>query len=132
MLIFVYRELWLGRHSPTSQLEENGAKDERKRSNIHFMKKLPKDAEASNILVGEVDFLDAPVAAFIRLQHSVPLGDLTEVSLQTRFLFILLGPPGAVESYHEIGRSMASSFADEVRRAPGASGLMAPLTQGVP
>ena len=31
-----------------------------------------------------------------------------------RFLFILLGPAGKVQSYHEVGRAMASSFADEV------------------
>ncbi len=31
------------------------------------MKKIPKGAEASNILVGEVDFLDKPLPAFIRL-----------------------------------------------------------------
>ena len=36
------------------------------------------------------------------------------VILYCRFLFILLGPSGAVQSYHEIGRAMAASFADEV------------------
>ena len=30
------------------------------------MKKIPKGAEASNILVGEVDFLEKPLSAFIR------------------------------------------------------------------
>ena len=87
---------------------ENDAK------NVLFLKKLPKDAEASNILVGEVDFLEEPFSAFIRLQNSTQLGDLTEVSVPTRFLFILLGPESAVQSYHEIGRSMAGSLADEV------------------
>ena len=91
-----------------------------------------------------MDFLEEPIAAFVRLSESLPLGDLTEVSLQTRFLlgavhtfcggktgrkkvlreessfhcrflFILLGPAGKVQSYHEIGRAMASSFADEVK-----------------
>ena len=35
-------------------------------------------------------------------------------SFGRRFLFILLGPAGKVQSYHEVGRAMASSFADEV------------------
>merc|ERR1719150_1470414 len=34
--------------------------------NSAFMKKIPKGAEASNILVGEVDFLEKPLSAFIR------------------------------------------------------------------
>lgn len=33
----------------------------------------------------QVDFLDQPIAAFVRLSESLPLGDLTEVSLRTRF-----------------------------------------------
>lgn len=49
-----------------------------------FMKKLPRDAEASNVLVGEVDFLDAPFVAFVRLQQAVMLGALTEVPVPTR------------------------------------------------
>ena len=50
------------------------------------MKKLPRDAEASNVLVGEVDFLEAPFVAFVRLQHAVMLGALTEVPVPTRYL----------------------------------------------
>ena len=68
-----------------------------------------------SILVGEVDFLSEPLCAFVRLAHSVHLGDLTEVSLPSRFLFVLLGPAAALQSYHEVGRSMASSLADEVK-----------------
>lgn len=50
-----------------------------------FMKKLPRDAEASNVLVGEVDFLDSPFVAFVRLQQAVMLGALTEVPVPTRY-----------------------------------------------
>ena len=39
------------------------------------------------ILCTQVDFLDQPIAAFVRLSQSLPLGDLTEVSLRTRFFF---------------------------------------------
>ena len=67
--------------------------------NHHFMKKLPKDAEASNILVGELEELVAPVSAFIRLNTAIDLGDLTEVPLPTRFIFILLGPNVSVKFY---------------------------------
>ena len=52
------------------------------------MKKIPKGAEASNILVGEVDFLEKPLSAFIRLQEATILGDLTEVPVPTRFMFV--------------------------------------------
>ena len=49
-----------------------------------FMKKIPRDAEASNVLVGEVDFLDKPFVAFIRLAQATTLGGLTEVPVPTR------------------------------------------------
>lgn len=56
------------------------------------MRKIPPGAEASNILVGEVDFLDKTLSAFIRLNHATGLGNITEVPVPTRFIFILLGP----------------------------------------
>uniref|UniRef100_A0A8C2AIM1 Anion exchange protein n=1 Tax=Cyprinus carpio TaxID=7962 RepID=A0A8C2AIM1_CYPCA len=88
--------------------------DNLKSLNNKFMKKVPRDAEASNVLVGEVDFLDSPFVAFVRLQQSVMLGGLTEVPVPTRFLFILLGPKGKAKSYHEIGRAIATLMSDEV------------------
>jgi solute carrier family 4 (sodium bicarbonate transporter), member 10 len=56
------------------------------------MRKIPQGAEASNVLVGEVDFLEKPLSAFIRLSQATFMGDLTEVPVPTRFIFILLGP----------------------------------------
>ncbi|XP_006880909.1 PREDICTED: electrogenic sodium bicarbonate cotransporter 4 isoform X2 [Elephantulus edwardii] len=79
-----------------------------------FMKKLPKDSEASNVLVGEVDFLDQPFIAFVRLIQSAMLGGMTEVPVPTRFLFILLGPPGRAKSYNEIGRAIATLMVDDL------------------
>lgn len=80
-----------------------------------FMRKIPQNAEASNVLVGEVDFLERPVIAFVRLLHSVTLGDLTEVPIPTRFMFIMLGPPSEESSkYHEIGRCIATLMSDKV------------------
>uniref|UniRef100_A0A673TBG2 Anion exchange protein n=1 Tax=Suricata suricatta TaxID=37032 RepID=A0A673TBG2_SURSU len=79
-----------------------------------FMKKIPKDSEASNVLVGEVDFLDQPFIAFVRLIQSAMLGGMTEVPVPTRFLFILLGPSGRSKSYNEIGRAIATLMVDDL------------------
>lgn len=98
------------------------------------MRKIPPGSEADNILVGEIDFLEQAISAFVRLNQAFQLGDLTEVPVPTRFLFILLGPhrfvlfiqfiinslsidfvvisiPGR---YHEVGRAMATLMSDEV------------------
>uniref|UniRef100_A0A671KM81 Anion exchange protein n=1 Tax=Sinocyclocheilus anshuiensis TaxID=1608454 RepID=A0A671KM81_9TELE len=79
-----------------------------------FMKKIPIDAEASNVLVGEVDFLEKPFVAFVRLSQATTLGGLTEVPVPTRFLFVLLGPPGKAKSYNEIGRAIATLMVDDL------------------
>uniref|UniRef100_A0A665V8E4 Anion exchange protein n=1 Tax=Echeneis naucrates TaxID=173247 RepID=A0A665V8E4_ECHNA len=79
-----------------------------------FMKKIPRNAEASNVLVGEVDFLNKPFVAFVRLAQATTLGGLTEVPVPTRFLFILLGPQGKAKSYNEIGRAIATLMVDDL------------------
>ncbi|XP_066499951.1 sodium bicarbonate cotransporter 3 isoform X3 [Hoplias malabaricus] len=84
------------------------------RVDMNFMKKIPPGAEASNVLVGEVDFLDCPIIAFVRLCPAVLLTGLTEVPVPTRFLFLLLGPFGKGSQYHEIGRSIATLMTDEI------------------
>ncbi|XP_028984947.1 sodium bicarbonate cotransporter 3 isoform X6 [Betta splendens] len=81
---------------------------------MNFMKKIPPGAEASNVLVGEVDFLERPIIAFVRLCPAVLLTGLTEVPVPTRFLFLLLGPFGKGPQYHEIGRSIATLMTDEI------------------
>ncbi|XP_055017324.1 solute carrier family 4 member 4a [Boleophthalmus pectinirostris] len=102
------------RNLTSSSLNDISDKPEKDQLKNKFMKKLPRDAEASNVLVGEVDFLDAPFVAFVRLQQAVMLGALTEVPVPTRFLFILLGPKGKAKSYHEIGRAIATLMSDEI------------------
>ncbi|XP_049619004.1 solute carrier family 4 member 4a isoform X2 [Syngnathus scovelli] len=102
------------RNLTSSSLNDISDKPEKDQLRNKFMKKLPRDAEASNVLVGEVDFLDAPFVAFVRLQQAVMLGALTEVPVPTRFLFVLLGPKGKAKSYHEIGRAIATLMSDEV------------------
>ncbi|KAJ7317767.1 hypothetical protein JRQ81_003929 [Phrynocephalus forsythii] len=84
------------------------------KAELHFMKKIPVGAEASNVLIGEVDFLTRPIVAFVRLTPAVLLSGMTEIPIPTRFLFILLGPIGKGQQYHEIGRSMATLMTDEI------------------
>ncbi|XP_075716807.1 electrogenic sodium bicarbonate cotransporter 1 isoform X1 [Rhinoderma darwinii] len=98
----------------SSSLNDISDKPDKDQLKNKFMKKLPRDAEASNVLVGEVDFLENPFIAFVRLKDAVMFGSLTEVPVPTRFLFILLGPKGKAKSYHEIGRSIATLMSDEV------------------
>ncbi|XP_021363541.1 electroneutral sodium bicarbonate exchanger 1-like isoform X2 [Mizuhopecten yessoensis] len=88
--------------------------DNHTKLNMHFMKKIPKEAEAANILVGEVDFLNYPIVGFTRLLHPQLMGDLTEVPVPTKFIFFLLGPKGNQNKFHEIGRSIATLMSDEV------------------
>ncbi|XP_074849889.1 electrogenic sodium bicarbonate cotransporter 1 isoform X4 [Carettochelys insculpta] len=102
------------RNLTSTSLNDISDKPDKEQLKNKFMKKLPRDAEASNVLVGEVDFLENPFIAFVRLQQAVMLGALTEVPVPTRFLFVLLGPKGKAKSYHEIGRSIATLMSDEV------------------
>uniref|UniRef100_A0A3Q1ANN1 Anion exchange protein n=1 Tax=Amphiprion ocellaris TaxID=80972 RepID=A0A3Q1ANN1_AMPOC len=104
---------------PPSEPAKNGAGQDSaqvdlSKVDMHFMKKIPEGAEASNVLVGELDFLERPIVAFVRLSPAVLLTGLTEVPIPTRFLFILLGPDGKAQQYHEIGRSMATIMTDEI------------------
>lgn len=62
----------------------SGDLEEKQHRNTNFMRKIPPGAEASNILVGEVEFLEKTLAAFVRLNNASILGDLTEVPIPTR------------------------------------------------
>ncbi|XP_078263801.1 electrogenic sodium bicarbonate cotransporter 1-like isoform X1 [Rhinoraja longicauda] len=101
-------------HPTTASMNDISDKPDKDQLKNKFMKKLPRDAEASNVLVGEVDFLETPFIAFVRLQQAVMLGALTEVPVPTRFLFVLLGPKGKAKSYHEIGRAIGTLMSDEL------------------
>nr|DBA30752.1 TPA: hypothetical protein GDO54_006700 [Pyxicephalus adspersus] len=81
-----------------------------------FRKKIPKDTEAANVLVGEAEFMEQPFAAFVRLKEATVLSSLTEVALPSRFIFILIGPRNKPKAYHEIGRAMATLLTDELFR----------------
>ena len=79
-----------------------------------LLKRIPDEAESLTVLVGGVNFLQEPVVAFVRLQQSHLLGDLTEVPVPVRFIYLVLGPPGLMD-YHEVGRAMATLMSDKVR-----------------
>ncbi|XP_034400600.1 sodium bicarbonate cotransporter 3-like isoform X3 [Cyclopterus lumpus] len=105
----------LSPNSVPNNLDGNKAVERRpSKVDMNFMKKIPPGAEASNVLVGEVDFLEKPIIAFVRLSPAVLITGLTEVPVPTRFLFLLLGPHGKGPKYHEIGRSMATLMTDEI------------------
>ncbi|XP_044026775.1 sodium bicarbonate cotransporter 3-like isoform X20 [Siniperca chuatsi] len=105
----------VSRNSVPNNLDGNKAVERRpSKVDMNFMKKIPPGAEASNVLVGEVDFLEKPIIAFVRLSPAVLITGLTEVPVPTRFLFLLLGPHGKGPQYHEIGRSMATLMTDEI------------------
>ncbi|XP_064133479.1 sodium bicarbonate cotransporter 3 isoform X5 [Loxodonta africana] len=108
-------------NSKSGEIKGNGTGGSRENSTVdfskvdmNFMRKIPTGAEASNVLVGEVDFLERPIIAFVRLAPAVLLSGLTEVPVPTRFLFLLLGPAGKAPQYHEIGRSIATLMTDEI------------------
>nr|XP_033783124.1 electrogenic sodium bicarbonate cotransporter 1-like isoform X2 [Geotrypetes seraphini] len=104
-----------GRKAPSKilaiELSDQPLKEQLKNK---FKRKIAEGTEVSNILVGEVDFLDKPFIAFIRLKEAAVLGTLTEIALPSRFLFILLGPKARLKAYHEIGRSIATLLTDEL------------------
>ncbi|NXR13015.1 S4A10 protein, partial [Semnornis frantzii] len=82
-----------------------------------LLERIPSGAEACSVLVGELDSLQQPFAAFVRLAQAVLLSGLPQVPIPTRFLFVLLGPAGKGQQYQEVGRSMATLMMDEVFQA---------------
>lgn len=75
--------------------------------------KIPIGAEATSVLVGTLEELRRPAMAFVRLSEGCFLGNLTEVAIPIRFLFVILGPPSN-HDYYEIGRSIATLMSDKV------------------
>ena len=80
------------------------------------MKKVKSGTEVANVLVGELDCLTAPVVLFMRLVQPIHLEQMSEISLPTRFVIAVLGPPEQSYSnqYMEMGRAVATILADEV------------------
>lgn len=90
-----------------------GSQEElRKPHHDSIMKRIPSGAEATTVLVGAVSFLEQPTIAFVRLAHGILMPSITEVPVPVRFMFVLLGPPGADLDYHEVGRSISTLMAN--------------------
>ncbi|KAF2984830.1 hypothetical protein EK904_014647 [Melospiza melodia maxima] len=70
-----------GRSEPRTQVSQTPLKEQLRN---RFKKKVPPGAEAAHVAVGEVEFLEKPFTAFIRLRQGVSLGSLAEVSLPSR------------------------------------------------
>ncbi|XP_041470500.1 electroneutral sodium bicarbonate exchanger 1-like isoform X3 [Lytechinus variegatus] len=103
----------VGRVGTSESLDQK--EKEVKNEKAKFLRKIPAGAEASNVLVGEVDFVEKPMVAFIRLAEGKILSEITEVPIPTRFVFLLLGPPTEdKKKYREIGRCMATLMTDDV------------------
>ncbi|PIK59363.1 putative band 3 anion transport protein isoform X1 [Apostichopus japonicus] len=94
-----------GSHSEPKQLDAQHVEG--------IMKKIPEDAEATTVLVGELDSLRKPAVVFVRLAEGTKLGNLTEVPIPVRFLFVMLGPGDYGVDYHEIGRSFSTLMSNE-------------------
>ncbi|XP_052063065.1 electroneutral sodium bicarbonate exchanger 1-like [Mytilus californianus] len=82
--------------------------------NKPFMKKIPEGAQVANVWVGEIDDLKEPITAFIRLDKPRVIGDLTEVPLPTRFIFLHLSPVGEPGHIFAIGRAMSNMMVDVI------------------
>ena len=87
-------------------------------SNAGLAKKLPKNCEAANILIGQVEFLSERVMALCRLQTAATMNDLTEVAIPTRVVFLLLAPVASCdekEIWHasEMARSLGVLLSDK-------------------
>ncbi|XP_016108447.1 LOW QUALITY PROTEIN: anion exchange protein 3-like [Sinocyclocheilus grahami] len=80
---------------------------------MKLLAKIPKDAEATVVLVGCVEFLEKPAMAFVRLNEAVLLESVLEVPVPVRFIFVLLGPTQTNMDYHEIGRSFSTLMSDK-------------------
>ena len=101
-----YRSASLGSDTIATQL---------KKKIVHRSKqKRGKFPEAITVLVGGTDFLTKQVVAFVRLANSQRLGNMTEVPLPVKFLFIMLGPQSCPYDYHEVGRAMATLMNNKV------------------
>ena len=96
------------------QQPEDVDEDAREKNESDVKSRVPEGAEATTVLVGTLDELQQPAMAFVRLAKGAYLGDLTEVALPVRFLFILLGPTEGADTYHEIGRSISTLMSDQV------------------
>ncbi|KAM7029784.1 band 3 anion transport protein isoform 1-T1 [Acridotheres tristis] len=81
-----------------------------------LLETIPEGAEATLVLVGCAAFLEQPMLAFVRLKDAVTMDGVLDVSIPVRFLVVVLGPDTPQNSYHEIGRAIATMMSERVFR----------------
>jgi len=102
-----------GRHKSNSVRFAPEDADDYLKTESDVKEKIPIGAEATSVLVGTLAELERPAMAFVRLSQGRFLGNLTEVTIPIRFMFIILGPPDS-HDYYEIGRSVATLMSDKI------------------
>uniref|UniRef100_W5MIF2 Anion exchange protein n=1 Tax=Lepisosteus oculatus TaxID=7918 RepID=W5MIF2_LEPOC len=81
----------------------------------HLMPNFIKGQVPGNAHTGNHGKLKEPLLFLIKVTFAVNCSSLVLIVLDCgRFLFILLGPDGKAQQYHEIGRSMATIMTDEI------------------
>lgn len=98
-------------HDPVEEFVDQ-FEDHKEKSDLRG--KLPTNSQATTVLVGAHNSLTCTVSAFVRLATGCELGNLAEVQIPIRFMFILLGPEDNGIDYHEVGRSFATLMADKL------------------
>ncbi|XP_012935776.1 electrogenic sodium bicarbonate cotransporter 1 isoform X2 [Aplysia californica] len=87
------------------------------RKNVRLQRKIPKNAVATNVLIGELTCLRRPLIGLVRLSPSRHLGWLCEVRLATQFIFVCLAPEITTDfDVTEIGRCVGSLMTDPIFR----------------
>jgi hypothetical protein len=92
---------------------------EEQKVNKGFMKKIPDNAEAAVVLEGKLPGLQRPLSVLVRLEKPVVLGDLPEVDVATKFLYVLVSPTesGRASGCSDTGRAMGTAFSDRSMQA---------------
>ncbi|KAE9556518.1 hypothetical protein FO519_000212 [Halicephalobus sp. NKZ332] len=106
----------LNKNRKESTEEKSPKSIEERKTNTRLLRKLPKGSEATNILVSQVEFLEKPLIVFVRLAEACSLGNLTEVSIPTRFLFFVLASKKSDVHAQQLGRALGVLMSDELFR----------------
>ena len=74
---------------------------------------MSEQAEASTVLVANVTYILSPILVFVRLKASRVLGNLNEISLPVKCLFLLLSPEESGDEGFNIGRTIGILMSDD-------------------
>ncbi|ODN05154.1 Anion exchange protein 3 [Orchesella cincta] len=74
---------------------------------------LPNGAEATMVMVGDIDILRKPIFVFVRLAEATFMFNVTEIPVPTRFFAILLVPSNVEMDIREIGRSFGALMSNK-------------------